>query len=808
MMTLAQAPKVDWRLYAAVFFLSLDVLLYEILLTRIFSATTFYHFAFLSISTAMFGLALGAIFVFVNEGLFNAARSRLRMAQSACLFAVLAVCGVLLHVASPLMFGFGDPTTTICTALAVAFVPILGAFTAAGTAICLALTRFPSKLGKIYASDLSGAAAGCLLAVILINSFDAITDVLIASAIAGLAALIILPSGEHKRLRMLICSGIAAFVLLSGWQVLSLPSGTQPLRLNWSKGRRDESVIYDKWNALSHLRVSGNPLEKTRIDDATMSRTQSGLNVAQLRLDMDGLASSNMVKFQGDPSSVAFMQDDLTALAHHIRHHGSVLVIGMGAGRDVLSAISAGQSQVTAIEMNPDIVRIVNQRFGDFTGHLDRYRGVRVISDEARSALTRLNQKFDIIQASLIDTFAASSSGAYSLSENSIYTAQSFDIFLRHLTDNGVLTVSRWFAPQSPAEFYKLTALASCALSNLGVDDVRSHIMVIRNIPLAGFGVGTILVGRSPFGEQDVDSIEKVCARDGFQLLLSPKSCLDPMLQRLADPKQRAAAIAEYSSNISPPTDDRPFFFQMSKFDLLRPQNILAGSLDAVPVLVLLVFALFAVDFVRIPMLIKYKKQKQSLPSGSPKFLAYFFMIGIGFMLIELAQIQRLIIFLGHPVYGLTVVLFALLLGGGIGSYLSDFVRNLSRAKAAGCYIAICAVLTVFGISSGVVASHYVSAETPVRIADAILMMIPLGIALGMPFPLGMRSAENYGNMRPWFWGINGVASVFGSLLSTVIAIAVGLGCAYWLGVLCYLVAGVLLASALAKPSSLLTAEA
>lgn len=232
----------------------------------------------------------------------------------------------------------------------------------------------------------------------------------------------------------------------------------------------------------------------------------------------------------------------------------------------MLSALAFDQKSVVGVEINGDILDTVNGRYGDFTGHLDRHPKVRFVHDEARSYVARVSDRFDIIQVSLIDTWAATAAGAFVLSENSLYTVEAWRVFLDHLKPNGVLTFSRWFRPQ-PAEMQRLTALAAAALRGFGVRDPRRHIVIVRWVSPPGAerpeGVGTMLVGRDPFTRQDLAAINAVAERMNFELVLSPEQSIDPSFGRIASAKPDDPFLAEFPVNISAPTDDSPFYFHM-----------------------------------------------------------------------------------------------------------------------------------------------------------------------------------------------------------------------------------------------------
>ena len=260
-----------------------------------------------------------------------------------------------------------------------------------------------------------------------------------------------------------------------------------------------------------------------------------------------------------------FLKYDVTNFAHFLRPDSRVLVIGSGGGRDLLSALVFNQKHVTGVEINPAIIKAMRQTFGDFTGHLDRLPNVEIVHDEARSYITRLKDKVDIIQISLIDTWAATAAGAFVLSENSLYTTDAWRAFLGHLTDRGVVTVSRWYHPQSPGETIRMVSLANEALREIGVTDPQ-HILIVKryqaqqstDIPSV---VATTIVSRTPFSDADLALAEKQAKAMQFDLILTPKMVAGiERLAAVADSKDPYATAKTFPIKLSRPSDDKPFF--------------------------------------------------------------------------------------------------------------------------------------------------------------------------------------------------------------------------------------------------------
>ena len=477
-------------------------------------------------------------------------------------------------------------------------------------------------------------------------------------------------------------------------------------------------------------------------------------------------------------------------------------------GGTVLSAMQFDPKSIIGVEINRAIIHALTDRFGDFTGHLDRDPRITLVNDEARSFVARSPDHFDTIQISLIDTWAATAAGAFVLSENSLYTLQAWDAFLSHLTPNGILTVSRWYHRARPGETYRLTALAGKALRNAGVADPRQNIIVVRRLPKtpkalgndvrtaapgAGpDGIATLLASPQPFSASDIAEIERIAQQMDFDVILSPKTADDPELAQLASSPDVDALAAKFPLDISPPTDNKPFFFNMARLrDSLNPAAWRAAGTDvnlkAVSVLGGLLIFVVALTVITIVVPILATTGLKTFTPRAIPLTIYFCCIGVGFMLIEISQMQRLIVLLGHPTYSLSVVLFALLVSSGIGSASTT---DLSSSAAMRRLAPLLIVLAIVSLSTPWLTPLFQAQSTPVRILAALGVLLPAGFFMGMAFPIGMkRAAEENAALTPWLWGVNGATSVCASVLAVVIAMAWGINVASWMGVGCYALA-------------------
>jgi hypothetical protein len=827
-------PRAGGRTFAGLFLVTLSTLTYQLLLTRIFSVTMYYHFAFVAISVTMFGMSVGALLVYLRSDLFTADRLPRHLTAGALGFALTIVASFLAHVWLPFRpeLSIAGLASVIVT-YAVLSIP----FTFSGVVVSLALTRFPSQVSGLYAADLAGAALGCALLGPLLRVTDAPTAIVAMAAVAAVGALlfardpVILPpdqpplelrrsagalakteGGSHlapegsrgfraqaegRRSLARACIGVA--LILATFAVahtVAVHRDAAWLRLVWVKGKYEAPPIVERWNPFSRIRVIGDPSKLIKPSGWGLSATlPPSLRTRELHLDIDSYAGTDLTAYNGDPAAIDHLKYDVTNVVHALRPSSDVVVVGTGGGRDVLAALAFNQRRVTGIEINPSILELVNGRFGDFTGHLDRDPRVRFVNDEARSHIARMREQADIIQISLIDTWAATASGAFVLTENSLYTLEAWTSFMNHLSPRGILSVSRWYYADRPGEVYRSAALAATTLMRMGVKRPGDHFAIVRARPVdttgAPDGIGTILVARQPLSESDLDTLDRVASRLQFDVVQSPRTSIDETFAAIASGDQLPQLLERYPLDISAPTDDSPFFFHMLRLrDVFnvsrwRDQGIVAFNMKAVGVLGVLLATVVAMTGACIVLPLALSRGRTDIAGAAPH-LIYFAAIGFGFMLIEISQLQRLTIFLGHPAYSLSVVLFSLLLSSGAGSLSTGRSMATARARLA---ITV-AILVAFGLVTPMVIRQFEAATTPTRILLSVVILFPPGFCMGMAFPLGMRAAlERSPRLAPWLWGINGATSVCASVLAVVIAIGAGISAAFWVGVICYVCA-------------------
>ena len=785
--------------YAGVFLIALGTPMYEILLTRVFSVMMWHHFAFMAVSLAMFGMTAGALTVYLAPNWFTRGRALLHMGFAGALFAVCVVVGFISllqirFIPSVSWASFGS----LSAIYSIASLP----FVFSGACITLVLTHFTDRIGSLYGADLLGAALGCLLLSVVIGATDASTTMFVVGLIGALSTLTFWRRAAARRLVLAATGLCVVLAALSVWSGLSALQHKPLLEFQWVKGEREATTLYENWNSFSRVTVDEPAAGRNRLQLWGLSPRYRGSPYGRdLRLRNDAGGGTHLIGFDGDLSEVDFLKYDIASFVHRLRPDSDVLIVGSGGGRDVLAALAFDQRSVTAAEINPNVVDTVNGRFGEFTGHLDRDPRVSFVAEDARSFAARQARRYGIVQFSFVDTWAGTAAGAYSLIENSLYTVTAWEMFLGHLEADGWLSMTGWYFRDLPVEFYRFTALANTALQRLGETDPRQHILILRvsddalptRFALAGYrklrDVGTVLVSRKALSPPEVERIRAHVHALGFEVVLDPSSSTDPLFDRIMSPVPSDPTELIEGLDLSSPTDDRPYISNVLKpghvFDkALTKQGNLGANRQAIFVLaalLALVFVLCAV-FIVTPLL--FSRTARHLPAG--RHLLFFCAIGLGFMLIEIAQMQRLALFLGHPTYGLTIVLFTLLLAGGVGSWLSQSIApGAVSAGGQAALLVLLAVLTGIGLATVTITDYFTASATAVRVLVSVALLFPAGVFMGMAFPLGMRQASTHAHaLTPWLFGINGATSVCAAVLAAAISLVLGISVTYWTGVL------------------------
>ncbi|MFN3322955.1 MAG: hypothetical protein ACK5AZ_05630 [Bryobacteraceae bacterium] len=744
------------HVYLGVALTTLATLVLELSLTRIFSVVFYYHFAFLAISIALFGLGAGGVFSYVVA---SRPGNLFRKLGALSVLNSLSVVAALLLILS--LHGEMDNYK-----LAAVYFATSLPFFFAGAVVSLAISETIERVSRVYFFDLLGAAGGCLLLIPLLNVVGGPNTVIAAAALFAAASAIWFNLAGMLAGRAI---GVSLSLILVALVIFNA-KGTL-LDVRHAKGQELGKEEFVQWNSFSRIAL----------------RQEKDYDMKSIVIDAD--AATGIANFDFDRLSDRERHDlqyQGPGFPYVLRPGAKALIIGAGGGWDVARALASGSSDVTGVEINPIIANtIMRERFPHYSKRLYFRPEVRIEVEDGRSFIRRSTEKYQVVQATLVDTWASTAAGAFALSENNLYTTEAFHDYLSHLTDDGLLAFTRWgFDP--PRESLRLVSLGMAALDRLGEREPWRHVIAIREGAhrIEGWGAtDTVLISRKPFTEEDLARAEEAIGIGNLEAVYLPGRDLSNQFTQLLRSPDPAAYMRAYPFDISPVSDDQPFFFYTVQprdlWEFLTNASRLSADYKinrAVPLL----FGLLAVSLLATvvilalpPLLLRIRLPKEG---GVLRFLLFFVCIGMGYILIQVALIQKFVLFLGHPTYALTVIIFSMLLASGLGSYFSE---RLLR----GCDLRLMALLGVVAVlvlglafAAGPVANAGITWPIGVKFLVAALLIAPPAFAMGMPFPAGLARLErrHKASVR-WAWSLNAAASVLGSAAAMFLAIYAGL---------------------------------
>jgi hypothetical protein len=789
----------------AIFVLAMSTLALEVALTRVFSVITYYHFTYLIIALALLGFGAAGTVLSVDRRFAGTAFDRRLLADCAWLFGTL----VLVCFLSITKINF-DPMAIYWhrdySQLVGLFLLLLLAatpFFAGGLGIGYLVSRSGAAIHRLYLFDLMGAGFGSLAALFAINYLGAPSTIFWIATAACAVAMVLGRGLPGRRWRYPITTVVALALAL----LTMVDDGAVPVPFPPSKVG-DAYLADHRWHVVSRVDVSGPRTDYPAFGGMLSSTYDAPMPPLSVRMMLqDGFAPTGIIGLQGrEPNDVPILGYYLQGAPYVMRPQGRALVIGPGGGIDVAIALHYGSPRVTAVDINPWTIDYVRNTYNDFAGGLYRRPDVDVVCAEGRHYLTATDQKFDVIQLSGVDTFAALSFGAYALSENYLYTQEAISDFLDHLTEHGVLSFSRWlFTP--PRETLRLAVTARRALEQRGVRDAWKHIFVVAGYRASQSSPwADLLVKLEPFTADEVAALRAWASRLQFDVIYDPllpyvpggeydhltrTEQFDPGVcarefdtaLRVPEP-QLDEYVRNYPYNLTPAVDDSPFFFNFYRIgSLLHPFTETGGGgymITRLPLglLILAVCLLQVVGMTALFLVLPMRGRLVALRGGAGvgAVLTYFGCIGLAFIAVEIMLLQKLTVFLGGPVYSMSVTLFSLLVFCGIGSFLAKRVTgDGQRARGTGVLIAVTLAGALTTLALNHLLPHLMGLSQPLRCLVAVLLLLPLGLLMGMPFPTGIRVAERIDpELVPLAWCTNACATVFGSLLAVLVAMFLG----------------------------------
>ena len=755
--TVASPPIPNATLITGIALSSFAALLLELSLTRLFSVVLFYHFAFLAISIALLGLGAGGVFSHLLKTRLGGIGLRRLAAWCAALTAISIpfVLEIVLHTPVSLELTGGN-FVRLSVIYSVSAVP----FFLTGVQFSAVFARLAECIPRLYGADLTGGAMACLAVVPLLNWIGGPNAVLFAAVAAAGAAFVWSPSKFERKW----AGALVGALLLT----LAANSNGWLADVTWAKGVRRTNVEFARWNAISRVEVD---------------RQSDGARVIVIDADANTYIMNADPKDWGGSESQKRLMASPPAVANVLRPHGDYAVIGPGGGVDVLRAVANGSPSVTGIEINPIIATdIMRRRYADFADHLYQRPNVRIHVSDGRSFIRSTPQKFDVVEMTLVDTWASTAAGAFALSENNLYTTEAFREYFEHLKPDGFVAVTRWEYAQ-PREALRVASVAMDALHHLGVPDAASHFIVVAQSQLDSDGINVgVFAKKTPFTPEEEEAVRThIAANPPMQVLYSPSGREDNAFSRMIRGNDPYAFSRDYEYNVTPVDDNAPFFFFTLKPDRIFKLNG-SQSMDwkvnlgvAVLVMLLGISFLAVLAFLVLPLMLQSRTRTARVPG-----LPYFIAVGLGYILVEVTFIQRFVLFLGHPTYALTVVIFLLLLASGAGSAVSGKWFRHGEGAWMPLLVIVAALLVYLGALPRIL-DDLVGIAFPLKTLVSGMVLAPLGFAMGMPFPTGLRALSRDGEAPAedhsieWAWAMNAAASVLGSVLAIVIAIEFGL---------------------------------
>jgi len=772
------AGGVLWtQLYLGLGFTTMATLIMELALTRIFSVVFYYHFAFLAISIALFGLGAGGVFSYVVSARPGNVYEKL---GTLALSASLSVLFVLWFILS-------RENNDILTLAGVYFATAVPFFLA-GTIVSIAISEAIERVHRAYFFDLAGAAVGCLLLILFLDVAGGPGAVIAAAAVYAIAAALWYNQARQDSLR--IVAVLAALLMVT---LLVVNGKVHWFDVRWAKGERIPEERFSAWNSFSRVGV----IEQHNPD---------GSPYWLIRIDADaatGIATYDWGRGLAEPDRANLLRQG-QGLPYAMRPGAKTLVIGPGGGYDVSRALASGSKDVTAVEINPLIANkimqdvMVKENFGIYLRP-----EVHLHVEDGRSFVRSSTEKYQVLQATLVDTWASTAAGAFALSENNLYTSDAFYDYLSHLTDDGLLVFTRWgFEP--PRESLRLVSLAMDALGRLGEANTAAHVIAVRDdaTKINGWGAqDTVLISRKPFTAADTENARRLTAESHMDVVYVPGqpagASANNAFGQLLSSSNPAAFWNDYQYDVSPVGDDRPFFFYTVQprdlWNFVRNGNQQSADYKinrAVPLL----FGLMGLSIVVtglilvLPRLVlgsRLPRQKNVV-----KFLWYFLCLGAGYILVQVALIQKFVLLLGHPTYALTVIVFSMLVASGAGSYLSGRVVAGDDTRLVYVLAAVALLVGILAFVSTPLVTAAAGWPLAAKLFLTTLAVAPAALLMGMPFPSGLRRLEKrHAPSVRWAWSLNAAASVLGSASAIFLAIYIGLRSTLLVGAALYVCA-------------------
>jgi len=748
------------------------MLIYEILLTRICSLRLFFHFGFLIISNCLLGIgASGTLISLYQESWRKRQRFWITLFSSIYLVSLVVSYVLLLTMRIKSNLNLSNPADFFQFSVfnLIASLP----FFFVGTVIGMILTFNAARVNTLYFFDLLGAGIGCLLCPLLLWKWGAGGSFVFLALLALLALMVAFPPDRRKAaFPVLIALGVAGLWLLPRLDAIFPVPGKDILDIT-DKARIPINISeYSRWS--SNSRIDLIPVaEKQRLIFGVGKNTSDLPPIPPEKLiSQDGSAMTFIVNFSEHPEGLRIIERSMYSAAMHLKERPRVFIIGVGGGNDVWAAKIHDASYVKGVELNQPTLDIHREVLPHYSRGLLEDSRIELVCAEGRSALMRETDTYDVIQMTGVDTWTALTSGSYVMAEDYLYTRQAIESMYSHLADEGIMQIIRF---AGNAEALRMLSNIYAAFENRGIPDFEKSIICLTDGFLMCF-----LAKKGIFSQSEVVKAEDFAKKLGLGRAYLPYRFTDSFPESFITSKDKEDFIQSTSANISPTTDDKPYFFFFSKWpnpfspsDYTWKPNTIFEVKPGFILFQLLCSSLLGIILIILPLVIFMRKGIEL--TGFMRFLVYFAGLGFGFIMIEIAAMQKLTLFLGHPLYSITVTLFSVLIFTGLGSQLSGSRFEALSKRLWVVPAGLTLLLIAFIFISPQLVNLFIHFPLPVRIAITVLVLAPISMMLGVPFPYGIRllNVQNP-SIIPWAWAVNGCCTVIGAIVAVILSMQFG----------------------------------
>jgi spermidine synthase len=784
---------VRWTYGLGISAISFSVLMLQIMLMKVSSFLFWHHFAYAIIALALLGM--GASGSILTSRLGKKAPSSGLIACSALLYAISIPLSYM--VATRIGFQPLDVMTGIREHfnMLMIYSALALPFFFAGLTLAAAIRRYAAVANRLYAFDLAGAGLGCFLIFLLMRPLGATGIILLCALCAATGSFLM---GRIGRTWSVI-RWVTTVILVAVFMISMVHEGDLwELTPSNAKDMQQISVPmtieYTEWDPIARIDVSA-PLTLNRgpAFSGVVSDVWRNVRIEERAIFQDAAAGTPYYRFNGNYNEeMPFMKGTLSGAPYTFLQKPRVLVIGAGGCPDCHAALVNDSSEVIAVEINAGIVKALKERYRDYGGVFLDFSNFHLITAEGRSYIRSMDSKLDIIQLSGVDTFAALASGAYSLAESYLYTVEAAEDYYHALTEDGVVSINRWlFDP--PRETLRLVATMEQALAGLGITDTEKYFYIIQ-----GGGWANTMMRRRPFTEEECEMLREYAAQWQYKTVYDPYMPTDNHFNDYLrnDTAFKSKLTADYPFRIAACYDDKPFFFQWYRFSNLfgRQKHLGTGGYhitqfpigNFLMILTLIQVTILAAIFILFPLWsLAVRKVRRKFVMG-----LYFACLGFGFMFIEIVLMQKLVLFLGHPSYSISVTLFAMLTFAAIGSAVSSKWKLNGKSLGAVLGILVTAILLSTLLVTFVL-DMLLGQPLMIRIIATVICLAPAAFMLGTPFPSAIRmiSGGPQEILIPWFWAINGFSSVLASSTAALLTIFTGFNFVIYLACILYMIA-------------------